>query len=55
MKEVLCIEDFTINDLTFLRGYNYRVAYNEIDGRLYISNIHGYTPIPKEELNRHFL
>lgn len=51
----LCIKEFRLNGLIFAKGCEYKVNYNHVDGRIYISNPFGFTDIPKEILNTHFL
>lgn len=50
-----CIRDIKINGLIFAQGCDYKISYNDIDGRIYIYNPFGYTDISMDILNRYFL
>lgn len=51
----LCVKEFTKDTLMFIPGSEYKVTYNNIDGRLYIYTVWGYTDISTSQLNSHFV
>ena len=54
-KEVLCIIDFKIGNLLFIRGMRYEIEWNPVDEHIYLYNQDGFTPISKDLLNYYFL
>lgn len=51
----ICIETFSKDGLTFHKGLSYKIEYNNVDGRIYVYTIWGYTNISKSALNNYFL
>ena len=50
-----CIKDTVINGLAFICGFSYKVDFNVYSRTFFIYNIHGYTDILKETLDRNFI
>lgn len=54
-KLLLCIRDFKIGCMPFIKGLQYEIEWNPIDERIYLYNPYGFTPVSKELINKHFL
>lgn len=51
----LCLKDFKLDGLIFVKGVEYKMSFNPKDGLIYIYNPFGYTTISHGLINYYFL
>ena len=54
-KPLLCIHNFKINCMPFVKGLKYEIEWNPIDERIYLYNPYGFTLVSKKLINKYFI